>query len=147
MDDSESRSRAKRFADYVRLHVANEKAITLPVEARLLRSGINDFGLDLDLAQGTLMAVATREGVALESLAERPTRTFIDYLTNGKKVSKKNFRKAVTFYRRLTNDAVDEETARKQVKRIVDGDGLKVRRNLIGMRRWYNRIPKPDPVA
>lgn len=147
MDDNQSRSRAKRFADYVRLHVANEKAISLPVEARLLRTGINDFGLDLDLAQGTLMAVATREGVALESLAERPTRAFVDHLTNGKKVSKKQFKQTVAFYRRLTNDAVGEDDARRQVKRIIDGDGLKVRRNLIGMRRWYNRIPKPEPVA
>lgn len=147
MDDNQSRSRAKRFADYVRLHVANEKAIALPVEARLLRAGINDFGLDLDLAQGTLMAVATREGIALESLAERPTREFVDHLTGGKRVSKKHFKQAALFYRRLANEAISEEEARRQVKRIIEGDGLKVRRNLIGMRRWYNRIPKPEPVV
>lgn len=147
MDDSQSRSRAKRFADYIRLHAANEKVITLPVEARLLRTGINDFGLDLDEAQGTLMAVATRENIALESLADRPTRAFVDHLTGGKRVSKKQFKQTVGFYRSLTNDAISEDDARKQVKRLIEGDGLKVRRNLIGMRRWYNRIPKPDPVA
>lgn len=147
MDNSQSRSRAKRFADYIRLHAANEKVITLPVEARVLRAGINDFGLDLDEAQGTLMAVATREGVALESLAERPTRAMVDHLTNGKRVSKKQFKQVVSFYRRLTSHVISEEDAGKQVKRIIEGDGLKVRRNLIGLRRWYNRIPKPDPVV
>lgn len=147
MDDSQSRSRAKRFADYIRLHAANEKVITLPIEARLLRTGINDFGLDLDEAQGILMAVATRESIALESLAERPTRVMVDHVTGGKKISKKQFKQVVAFYRRLANDAISEDDAGKQVKRIVEGDGLKVRRNMIGLRRWYNRIPKPDPVV
>lgn len=147
MDDSQTRSRAKRFADYIRLHVASEKVITLPVEASLLRAGINDFGLDLDEAQGTLMTIANRDSIALESQAERPTRAMIQHTTGGKRITKKKFKEVVSFYRSLANNALSEDDARKRVKRIIEEDGLKVRRNLIGLRRWYNRIPKPDPVA
>ncbi|MBX9635815.1 MAG: hypothetical protein K2X44_12600 [Magnetospirillum sp.] len=147
MDDIESRSRAKRFSDYVRLHAAGEKVISLPTEIRLLRAGVNDFGLDLDDAMGSLMAIANHKNIVLESQSERPTRVMIQHITKGKRISKQKFKEAVQFYRSLNNDAISEQDANKRVKKIVEDDGLRVKRNLIGLRRWYNRIAKPDPVA
>ena len=48
----------KQFGDYVRIHAINGEVITREDEAKVLKEGITQFGLDLIEARGTLLAVA-----------------------------------------------------------------------------------------
>ncbi|CAK0770676.1 conserved hypothetical protein [Gammaproteobacteria bacterium] len=164
MEDTYSRERysrrvvAKRYADYVRLHVRPQKIVFLEHERELLKAGLTEFGLSLKEA-GTLLHETIRaDGVSLESEVEKHLHTFLSeprsarearLAAKGKgkgKISRVRFEQAVDFYQALTRGALPREETRKRVKVVIQRMGMQPGRDWtrLGSRNWFNRIDPPD---
>ena len=55
----------KKFGDYVRIHAVEGELITREDEAKVLKEGITQFGLELNEARGILLGVAADHDIAL----------------------------------------------------------------------------------
>lgn len=108
----------------------------------VLRTGVSDFGLGLDEAKGILFAVAADRGITLETQADRYLGHFLQQVGKKGKVTRKNFKDAAEFYKKLTNNALSEGDAKKRVKAMMERGGMKARRSWIrlGSRKWYNSV-------
>ncbi|CAK0778884.1 conserved hypothetical protein [Gammaproteobacteria bacterium] len=163
MEDTYPRERytrrvvAKRYADYVRLHVRPQKIVFLEHERELLKAGLTEFGLSLKEAGALLHETINADGVSLESQVEKHLHTFLSeprsarearLAARGKgkaKISRVRFEQAVDFYQALTRGALPREETRKRVKVVVQRMGMQPRRDWtrLGSRKWFNRIDPP----
>ncbi|MFN3077557.1 MAG: hypothetical protein ABT940_11865 [Alphaproteobacteria bacterium] len=135
------RAKAQRFSEYVRLHASQDRLITEEAERSVLRTGVGEFSLSLDEARGILFSVADDRGIALESQADKHVADFLVHTSRKGRVSHKEFDAAVEFYRKLTRHALSESESRARVKKVMERNDMKPRRNWarLGSRRWYDK--------
>lgn len=141
-EPGQATGKARRFADYVRLHGGERKVIYVEKEHELLKAGMADFGLTLDEARGILFSSTHSGSVTLESQVEQHLQPFLDRMAKKKKISRKHFKEAVRIYQTMTHDALELSEAEKRVKGITRRQGLKAKRDWrrLWSRKWYNRI-------
>lgn len=164
MEDTYTRERysrrvvAKRYADYVRLHVRPQKIVFLEHERELLKAGLTEFGLSLKEAGSLLHETTKADGVSLESDVEKHLHTFLSEPRNARearlvakgkgkgKISRARFEQAVDFYQALTRGALPREETRKRVKVVILRMGMQPTRDWVrlGSRKWFTRIDPPD---
>ncbi|MEO5335741.1 MAG: hypothetical protein H7841_02435 [Magnetospirillum sp. WYHS-4] len=134
--------KARRFADYVRLHGGERKVIYVEQEHQMLKDGVSDFGLTLDEAKGILFNTAHAGNATLESQVEVYLQPFLERMSKKGKISRKEFREAVKIYQTMTHETLEKAEAEKRVKGIAKRRGLKAKRDWLrlGSRKWYNRI-------
>ncbi|CAA7623911.1 conserved hypothetical protein [Candidatus Terasakiella magnetica] len=134
--------KARRFADYVRLHASQGKYLSFEDELQALKTGVSDFDIGLDEAKGVLYRVAEDRSLALQSQTEQQLRAFLTQLSKKGTISHESFSDAVSIYRKLTHNAISEDDAKKRVKAMVLDEGLKAKRlwKRLGSRKWFNRI-------
>ena len=164
MEDTYSRERyarrvvAKRYADYVRLHVRPQRIVFLEHERELLKAGLTEFGLSLKEAGALLHETTNADGVSLESDVEKHLHTFLSEPRSAREarlaargrgsasISRARFEQAVDFYQALTRGALPREETRKRVKVVIQRMGMQPRRDWtrLGSRKWFNRIDPPD---
>lgn len=134
--------KARRFADYVRLHGGERKVIYVEAEQQILKDGVTDFGLTLDEAKGIVFSVVHSGNVVLESQVEQYLQPFLERMAKKGKISRKEFREALKIYQTMTHEALEKPEAEKRVKAITKRRGLKAKRDWLrlGSRKWYNRI-------
>ncbi len=164
MEDTYSRERyarrvvAKRYADYVRLHVRPQRIVFLEHERELLKAGLTEFGLSLKEAGALLHETTIADGVSLESDVEKHLHSLLSEPRSarevrlaargrgGASISRARFEQAVDFYQALTRGALPREETRKRVKVVVLRMGLQPQRDWtrFGTRKWFNRIDPPD---
>ena len=139
-DRDQGRDKAK-FADYIQLHTTEGKVITRADEKKILEEGLIRFGLDLREAQGILLSTAVEHEIALVSHAEHHIDIYLEEVVKRRKISRKNFNKAVSLYRKMTKDVIPETKIRSRVKQMVEHRGWsgKRRRWLFGSRRWFKK--------
>ena len=132
----------KKFGDYVRIHAVEGELITREDEAKVLKEGITQFGLELNEARGILLGVAADHDIALVSNAEQQVATMLEHVVRKNKISRKVFGDAVAIYRQLTRNRISESEMNRRVKQMVLDRGWKARKSrwLIGSRRWFRRI-------
>jgi hypothetical protein len=132
----------KNFTDYVRVHAINGEVITREDEAKILKEGITQFGLDLNEARGTLLAVAAEHDIVLVSTVEQQVATLLEHVAHKGRISRKQFKDAVAIYKRLTRGRISERDIAKRVKQLIEDRGWRPRRSrwLIGGRRWFRKI-------
>jgi hypothetical protein len=132
----------KKFGDYVRVHAIDGVLITREDEAKVLKEGITQFGLELNEARGILLGVAADHDIALVSNAEQQVSALLDFSVKRNRIGRKAFNDAAEIYKRLTKGILPDLEIRKRLKEIVLLRGWKARRAhwLIGSRRWFRRI-------
>src|SRR5882724_5893556 len=80
----------KQFSDFVRIHAINKNLITRESEASILKEGVTRFRLELEEANGILLAVAGEHDIALVSEAEDTVATLLEQLVKKGRSAKKN---------------------------------------------------------
>ena len=110
----------KKFGDYVRIHAVEGELITREDEAKVLKEGITQFGLELNEARGILLGVAADHDIALVSNAEQQVATMLEHVVRKNKISRKVFGDAVAIYRQLTRNRISESEMNRRVKQMVD---------------------------
>lgn len=154
-DPSRSRDASGRYADYVRLHSRPRKLILVEQEQELLKTGIVEFGLDLQETNEVLRGTADLCDTVLESQVEKHLQTHLTQPANAREarraakgrhqvdsISRRRFEAAVDFYQTLTRSALSRDEARKRVKLMVQRMSLKAKRDWwrLGSRKWFNAI-------
>ena len=141
-DSCECQVKARRFADYIRLHATQGKYLSRDDELTALKSGVSDFGIGLDEAKGVLYRVAEDRSLALQSQIEQQLRAFLIQISRKKAISKDSFNDCVEIYTKLAHNAVSKAEAERRVKMLVLDEGIRAKRNWrrLGSRKWFNRI-------
>src|SRR4029077_18513410 len=85
----------KKFSDFVRIHAINGNLITRDAESDILKEGVTRFHLDLEEANGILLAVAGEHDIALVSEVEETVATLLEQLVRNGKIGQKEFADAV----------------------------------------------------
>jgi len=141
-ENCQCQTRARRFADYIRLHATQGKYISNDNELAVLKTGISDFGIGLDEAKGVLYRVAENRSLALQSQTEQLLRALLTQISKKGVITRDDFFDTVAIYRKLTHDAVEKDEAERRVKVMVQEEGIKAKRlwRRLGSRKWFNRI-------
>jgi hypothetical protein len=139
---STSGQHKKQFSDFVRIHAINKNLITRDSEASILKEGVTRFRLELEEANGILLAVAGEHDIALVSEVEDTVATLLEQLVKRGKIGQKEFEDAVAIYKRLTNGSVSDLDVRRRVKQMIEERGWRARKTrlLFGTRKWFRRI-------
>jgi hypothetical protein len=137
-----SSNEKKQFGDFVRIHAIQGVVLTREDEAKVLKEGITQFGLDLTEARGILLAVAAEHDIALVSAAEQQVETLLEHMVTKNRIAQKAFTDACAIYKKLTQGRLAEGEIAKRVKQMVLDHGWRPRRTrwLIGSRRWFRKI-------
>jgi hypothetical protein len=132
----------KHFSDFVRIHAINGNLITRDAEANILKEGVTRFHLELEEANGILLAVAGEHDIALVSEVEATVGTLLEQLVTKGKIGQKEFEDAVAIYKRLTNGSLSDLEVRRRVKQMIEEHGWRARktRAIFGTRKWFRRI-------
>ena len=139
---SGQRQDKKQFSDFVRIHAINGNLITREAEANILKEGVTRFHLELEEANGILLAVAGEHDIALVSEVEETVATLLEQLVGSGKIGQKEFADAVAIYKRLTNGSLSDLEVRRRVKQMIEERGWRARktRRIFGTRKWFRRI-------
>jgi len=132
-----------RFQELVKLHVQGRSYLSREDERRLLEEGVTRYGLSLDEAAGALRAYAEQEETALDRELGRSTGLLLKTLADAKgRVARKDFAKAVAFWRARAGSQIPKLEAEKRVKRLMEEQELTARASgvLVPSRRWYRVI-------
>lgn len=132
----------KQFSDFVRIHAVNKNLITRDSEAAILKEGVTGFHLELEEANGILLAVVGEYDIALVSEVEQTVATLLEQLVSRGKIGKKEFEDAVAIYKRLTNGSISDLEVRRRIKQMIEEHGWRARktRMFFGTRKWFRRI-------
>ena len=132
----------KQFSDFVRIHAINKNLITRDSEASILKEGVTRFRLELEEANGILLAVAEEHDIALVSEAEETVATLLEQLVRRGKIGQKEFTDAVAIYKKLTHGSLSDLEIRRRIKQMIEEHGWRARktRRLFGTRKWFRRI-------
>lgn len=132
----------KRFAEYVKIQALGDRFIDRATERKILEDGVMRFDIGLDEGRQIMLGVASDAGYGFESEADERIRDILDGFAKGRRINKREFADATTFYRKFCNNGVNEDEARKRVKKAMIRDGLRPRGRLLVPfgKRWYNRI-------
>lgn len=132
----------KRFAEYVKIQALGDRFIDRATERKILEDGVMRFDIGLDEGRQIMLGVASDAGYGFESEADERIRDILDGFAKDRRINKREFTDATTFYRKFCNNGVNEEEARKRVKRAMIRDGLRPRGRLLVpfSKRWYSRI-------
>jgi hypothetical protein len=132
----------KQFSDFVRIHAINKNLIVRDAEAEILKEGVTRFGLELEEANGILLAVVGEYDIALVSEVEATVQTLLEQLVRRNKIGQKEFDDAVAIYKRLTYGSLSELEVRRRVKQMIEERSWRARktRRFFGTRKWFRRI-------
>lgn len=134
---------AARFGELVRLHVQGRRFLDREEERRLLEEGVTRYRLRLEEARGIVRAAAAEADLSLEhevnASAAELLKTFAD---RRQRVARKDFDKAVAFYRARAGRNLTPADAQRRVKRLMEEAELKPARSgrILRTRRWYRQI-------
>jgi hypothetical protein len=132
----------RRFADLVKLNGIGRRLIDRAEERRLLEDAVTKFNLSLDEARGVLRSVAEDNSYVFESDSGKRIQQVLTRLAGRSgKVSRRQFLRVAQILRDISDNAISEPEAKRQLKRIMIENGMRPRRaGLFRSRRWYRRI-------
>lgn len=127
--------------------VAKERGfISRAEERRLLEEGVSRFGLEAEEARGILLSVADEHDFVLERDLDRRIAAVLERdAGKRRRLDRKRFEEAVTLYVKMSDGAVSEEQARRNVKRVMEERDIEpARSGLLASRRWYRRVGRAE---
>lgn len=134
---------AARFGELVRLHTQGCRFLDREEERRLLEEGVTRYRLRLDEARGMIRAAAAEEDMTLEHEVNASAAQLLKTLADRRsRVTRKDFDKAVAFYRARAGRNLAPADAQRRVKRLMEEADLKPARSgrILRTRRWYRQI-------
>ncbi len=134
---------AARFGELVRLHTQGRRFLDREEERRLLEEGVTRYRLRLDEARGILRSAAAEEDMSLEHEVNASAAQLLKTLADRRsRVARKDFDKAVAFYRARAGRNLTPVDAQRRVKRLMEESELKPARSgrILRTRRWYRQI-------
>ncbi|MDB5415142.1 MAG: hypothetical protein JWR10_3477 [Rubritepida sp.] len=134
---------AAQFAELVKLHLRGRRFLDREKEMKLLEEGVMRYNLTAAEASGALRGSAEEAGVANQAELDGSTLQLLKTLGDRRgRVTRQDFGKVAAFYRGRAGSAMSEDTAMRQVKRLMLENDLEARRagKLIPTRRWYRMI-------
>jgi hypothetical protein len=134
---------AARFGELVRLHTQGRRFLDREEERRLLEEGVTRYNLRLDDARGMIRAAAAEGEMSLEHEVNASASQLLKTLADRRsRVTRKDFEKAVAFYRARAGRNVTPVDAQRRVKRLMEETELKPARSgrILRTRRWYRQI-------
>lgn len=134
---------AARFGELVRLHTQGSRFLDREEERRLLEEGVTRYHLRLDEARGMIRAAAAEEDMSLEHEVNASAGQLLKTLADRRnRVTRRDFEKAVAFYRARAGRNVTPTDAQRRVKRLMEEADLKPARSgrILRTRRWYRQI-------
>lgn len=132
------------FVDQIRTDLQGRVFLDSAVEKRLLRQGVNAWGLSYSDARQSVLNVSSAAGVALQSDVEGGVLSFLEtQATSTSQISRANFERAAALYRARSRDRVSLAYARSRVKALMLQRNLLPRRHgwIWRSRRWFDAIP------
>ncbi|MBM3535677.1 MAG: hypothetical protein FJX60_21910 [Alphaproteobacteria bacterium] len=130
------------FAERVRARVAAQP-LDREQEMELLRAGIVEHGLTADDAAAALRGAVAGADARLGREAEAAVETFLEARAGTRKrVSQTDFESAARLFRAARETVVDQDTARRSVKAVMERRGYYPKRLWWPpfSRAWYDRI-------
>lgn len=134
---------AARFGELVRLHTQGRRFLDREEERRLLEEGVTRYRLRLDEARGIVRSAAAEGDMSLEHEVNASAAQLLKTLADRRsRIARKDFDKAVAFYRARAGRSLTPVDAQRRVKRLMEESELKPARSgrIIRTRRWYRQI-------
>jgi hypothetical protein len=132
-----------RFGELVRLHTQGRRFLDREEERRLLEEGVTRYNLRLEEARGMVRAAAAEEDMSLEHEVNASAAQLLKTLADRRsRITRRDFEKAVAFYRARAGRNVTPVDAQRRVKRLMEETELKPARSgrILRTRRWYRQI-------
>ena len=132
-----------RFGELVRLHTQGRRFLDREEERRLLEEGVARYNLRLEEARGMVRAAAAEEDMSLEHEVNASAAQLLKTLADRRsRITRRDFEKAVAFYRARAGRNVTPVDAQRRVKRLMEETELKPARSgrILRTRRWYRQI-------
>ncbi|MBR0649436.1 hypothetical protein GXW78_07160 [Roseomonas terrae] len=134
---------AGRFGELVRLHTQGRRFLNQEEERRLLEEGVTRYRLRLEEARGIVRAAAAEADMSLEHEVNASAAQLLKTLADRRqRIARKDFDKAVAFYRARSGRNLTPADAQRRVKRLMEEAELKPARSgrILRTRRWYRQI-------
>lgn len=133
----------KKFADYIKLHALEKKALTREQEKRVLQDGIMEFDLSYDEARAILMSVCHDNDLVLERVEDDRLRDVLaQFATKKGYIRKQDFDDVLSISRKFYRGALSDEEIRRNLKRIAEENNIKPKRHgwVLRSRKWFTNI-------
>lgn len=140
------------YPDLVHTHLHGRNMLRTVDERRLLRAGVEVYGLDMAAAQRLLREETTRAGVARQVDVDAATRALLTARPsrNGRasRVSSAEFEHIGQFYRARAGGHLPQAEVDGRIKRLMIEEGVAPRAEgwLWRTRGWFDRIPEHQPM-
>jgi hypothetical protein len=140
------------FADQIRSDLQGRVLLGIADEKRILRMGVESWGLNYGVARNELLTVAAASRVALRSDVDAAVAGFLETVaTRNGLVRQADFEQAAALYRTRTGNRIGLPQARSLVKAVMISRNLQPRAAgwFWRTRSWFTSIPDapPEPVA
>ena len=140
------------FADQIRSDLQGRVLLGIADEKRILRMGVESWGLNYGVARNELLTVAAASRVALPSDVDAAVAGFLETVaTRNGLVRQADFEQAAALYRTRTGNRIGLPQARSLVKAVMISRNLQPRAAgwFWRTRSWFTSIPDapPEPVA
>lgn len=132
----------RRFRGFVHMAAKERRYLSRAEERRLLEEGVARFGLEAEEARGILLSVVDEHDFVLERELDRRIATVVERdAGRSRRLDRKRFDEAAELYVKMSDGAVSQEQARRNVKRVMEQRGIRpARSGLLASRRWFRRV-------
>jgi len=133
------------YADQIRTDLHGRTFLDADVEKRLLRQGVNNWGLGYGEARRSLIDVSAAAGVALQSDVDAAVMSYLEtQISSSGRINRPTFERAAALYRARSRDRVSLAQARSRIKTLMLQRNLQPARRgwLWPSRRWFDSIPE-----
>jgi len=135
----------RRYAEYIKLQVFDEKYLSRDRERKILGEGVTRFEIPLEDARSILMVVASENDFIFEKDVDKLVKEILQvFASNDGGIGPNEFRHAIAIYKQLSSGHVNEGEAKRRLKQVMlDNDWKPGRTNPIpplGTRKWFREI-------
>jgi hypothetical protein len=138
----------KKFAEYIKLQLFDERYLSREREKKILAEGVTRFDIPLEDARAILLGVAAELDLIFEKDVEKLIREIMQaFAATDGYIGCSEFNHGVQIYKQLSSGYVGEGEAKRRLKQMMIDNDWKPRRqgltilNAIGTRKWFNDIP------
>ncbi|MBI1320970.1 MAG: hypothetical protein GC168_18745 [Candidatus Hydrogenedens sp.] len=139
----------KRYAEYIKLHLFDERYLSREREKKILGEGVTRFEISLEEARSILMNVAAEQDFIFEKDVDKLVKEIMQaFAASDGHIGQSEFRHAVHIYKQLSSGHVGEGDAKRRLKQMMIENDWKPRRQSfivmanLGSRKWFRDIPE-----
>lgn len=132
------------YDTYIQTGLHGRRFLRTREEQQLLRTGVEDHGLDFATARQQVRDAAARRNVALQSDVDTATGALLDGRgPRAGRLPRAEFDRATAFYRARAGGQMPQQEVESRVKGLVNERGIQPRAEgwLWRSRAWFDRIP------